>query len=111
MFYVYLLQSVKDQSYYIGQTEDTSKRLNRHNAGLVPSTRLRKPWSLLGFEIYNTRKEARWREYRLKRNQAEKKKFIDKIKSHIKTALGPEAEGKGRAPAPTPMIRPRSSVD
>lgn len=76
MFYVYLLQSQKDSSFYIGQTEDLSSRLARHNAGFVHSTKQRAPWCLVGYEEYNTREEARWREYQLKANFSEKKKFV-----------------------------------
>ena len=33
-FYVYILQSEKDQSFYIGQTNDLMERLRRHSRGL-----------------------------------------------------------------------------
>ena len=80
MFYVYLLQSQKDNSYYIGQTDNTISRLERHNAGYVKSTKNKIPLKLIGFEEYKTRDEARWEEYNLKRDGLEKKKFIQKIK-------------------------------
>ncbi|NWG13301.1 MAG: GIY-YIG nuclease family protein, partial [Acidobacteria bacterium] len=31
--YVYILQSLADGRYYIGQTSDLQNRLQRHNAG------------------------------------------------------------------------------
>ena len=81
MFYVYLLKSNKDGSFYIGQTENIEKRLERHNNGLVASTKNRRPWSLIGTEEYPTRELARWREYKLKRSVGEKNKFIKKFTS------------------------------
>lgn len=79
MFYVYLLQSQRDGSFYVGQAENLEKRLARHNTGLVFSTKQRTPWQLLGFEEYNTRGEARWREYQIKTSFSQKKKFIAKF--------------------------------
>ncbi|MDP3875171.1 MAG: GIY-YIG nuclease family protein [bacterium] len=33
MFYTYIIQSLKDKSFYIGSTSDLKKRLNQHNNG------------------------------------------------------------------------------
>ncbi|MBI2024006.1 GIY-YIG nuclease family protein [Candidatus Giovannonibacteria bacterium] len=33
MYYIYILQSQKDRSYYTGITEDLKQRLREHNAG------------------------------------------------------------------------------
>ncbi|MDP3999482.1 MAG: GIY-YIG nuclease family protein [bacterium] len=82
MFYVYLIQSEKDNSFYIGQTEDVEKRLAKHNSGKVITTKNRVPWKLLGHEEYPDRNMARFREYRLKRSFSEKKKFISKFCLH-----------------------------
>jgi putative endonuclease len=79
MFYVYLLKSLKDGNYYIGQTENIEARLKYHNRGRVKSTKNRRPFILIGAEEYQTRKESRWREYNLKINTNERKKFIDKL--------------------------------
>jgi len=66
MYYVYVLLSKKDGKFYIGQTNNLKKRLNRHYAGLVKSTRHRRPLELLLFEEYATRSEAMKRETFLK---------------------------------------------
>ncbi|PIP30032.1 excinuclease ABC subunit C [Candidatus Jorgensenbacteria bacterium CG10_big_fil_rev_8_21_14_0_10_54_38] len=79
MFYVYLIQSKRNDSFYIGQTDDVGARLVKHNAGQVASTKFRRPWKLVGFENYLTRREARWREYTLKHNLSEKRKFLKKF--------------------------------
>lgn len=75
MYKVYLLQSKKDGTYYIGQTDNIENRLNRHNSGKVRSTKNKVPWELIKFETYKSRDEARWREYNLKRNSNLRKKF------------------------------------
>ena len=81
MFYVYLIRSTIDNSLYIGQSENIEERLNRHNAGFVASTKNKGPWALVGFEEYQTRELARWREYKLKKSIGEKRKFIKKLMS------------------------------
>ena len=79
MYYVYLLQSTVDDKYYIGQTSNISKRLLEHNSGNEKSTKHRKPFKLLGYEIYKTRNEAMWRERELKKSAYKRKKFINKF--------------------------------
>jgi putative endonuclease len=64
--YVYILQSLKDGRYYIGETSDVSARLSFHNAGLQRSTRNRRPFKLILVEEYNTREEALVREKQIK---------------------------------------------
>lgn len=81
MFYVYLLQSEKDKTFYIGQTENLEERVKRHNDGYVFSTKKKAPLNLIGHEQYATREEARWREHILKHSYLEKKKFIAKFLS------------------------------
>ena len=78
MYYVYLIQSKKDKKYYIGQTDNIRKRLQQHNNGLVRATKHRGPFQLIGYEVYKTRNEARWREYNLKKSAWQRKKFIIK---------------------------------
>lgn len=66
---VYLLQSKKDKSFYIGYTRDVKKRLKEHNQGLNLSTKHSKPWELIFFEAYISQKDARRRERYLKTSQ------------------------------------------
>ncbi len=81
MHFVYLLKSLKDNKYYIGQTDDVQKRLERHNCGQVQSTKSRRPLRLIGFESYKSRDEARWFEYNLKNHSDKKKKFIKQLET------------------------------
>ncbi len=62
MFFVYILQSLKDRKTYVGQTDNIEKRIKLHNAGLVKSTKHRVPFKLLLLEKFSTRAEAMKRE-------------------------------------------------
>lgn len=81
MFYVYILQSLKDLGYYIGQTEDLDARIEKHNKGRVKSTKSRRPFKLHKKEVFSTRGEARKRENYLKKLKGgnEFKKIIGNI--------------------------------
>ncbi len=75
---MYILVSQVDGSLYTGSADDIPKRLGRHNKGLVKSTRSKKPYELGYFEIFQSRAEAMWREWELKKkwNTDRKKKLI-----------------------------------
>lgn len=80
MYYLYLLQSKKDGNYYIGQTKNIKKRLYQHNTGLIRAIKHRGPLKLIGYKVYKSRNEARWREYQLKKHGDKKANFIDDLK-------------------------------
>ena len=63
MFYVYVLQSLKDKKFYIGFTsQQPDKRLEGHNKGNTSSTRKRRPFKLVYYEAHTSQKDARRRE-------------------------------------------------
>ena len=66
MFYVYLIKSRKDNQLYTGLTNNLKRRIKEHNNGLVYSTRSRKPFDLIYYEAFNSKKDARIRESNLK---------------------------------------------
>ena len=66
MFYVYILQSMRDGSYYIGQTNNVSNRLERHNSRRQLATRFKVPWELVYTEPFDTRSQAVKRELEIK---------------------------------------------
>jgi putative endonuclease len=84
MFYVYVLKSLVKNRYYVGYTNDISSRLQRHNYGDVRSTRKFRPWMLLGFETYERRSEARWRERELKNHSTKRKEVIKSLEENIR---------------------------
>jgi predicted GIY-YIG superfamily endonuclease len=59
MHYVYLLRSIPhpDQTY-IGLTSDLKSRLDKHNEGGSPHTAKSKPWSLVHYSAFDTRKKT-----------------------------------------------------
>lgn len=66
MVFVYVLQSIKDEGFYVGICKDLTKRLGKHNKGGVRSTKFRKPFKIVYSEIYEDYKRARVREKELK---------------------------------------------
>ena len=65
-FYVYILQSLSDFSFYRGYTEDPIVRLQRHNNGESEYTSRKVPWKLVHLEYYASKREALIREKSLK---------------------------------------------
>lgn len=82
MYYVYILFSLKDNKFYVGKTKDLIKRLERHNKGLVRSTKHRRPLKLIYQEIYKTAREAYLREKELKLPS------VGKFKKELRNKLG-----------------------
>ena len=62
MWYLYVLQSLKDKHLYIGISRDPNKRLKMHNAGMTRSTRSRRPFKLIYVEKCKNLNEARKKE-------------------------------------------------
>jgi len=83
MFHVYLIKSLKDDSIYIGYTDNIKKRLIKHNQGEVNYTSKHKPFKLIYLESYLSEKDARKREYKLKHNGGQR----DFLKENLKDSL------------------------
>jgi putative endonuclease len=66
MCYVYVLQSLKDNHWYTGSTNDLKSRFIRHNSGEIESTRHRRPFQLIYYEACLNGHDARLREKYLK---------------------------------------------
>ncbi len=65
-YFVYLLQSKKDSSLYVGCTYNLRKRVYEHNHGRSYHTKKYAPWELLYFEGYKNKHDAFKREQSLK---------------------------------------------
>lgn len=66
MFYVYCLKSEKDDSVYIGYTNDLKRRLVEHNLGKSFSTKNKIPFKLVYYEAYSSQSDAKYCEKNLK---------------------------------------------
>ncbi|MCX6745155.1 MAG: GIY-YIG nuclease family protein [Candidatus Parcubacteria bacterium] len=84
MYYLYILQSLKDNGYYIGISDNPEKRLTEHNSGKTKSTKSRIPFTLKYQESYNTKIEARKREIILKKNYYIRKELLNSIGFNLK---------------------------
>ena len=62
-YFVYVLRSKKDRRRYIGYTSNLDRRLREHQAGLVTSTRNRRPLELIYSETFSDKKIAQAREH------------------------------------------------
>ena len=79
-YYVYILKSEKTNRYYVGQTNDVEKCLERHNNGLVKSTKPYLPWKVCYFEVFSSRSEAILREREIKAKKS--KKYLEYLISN-----------------------------
>ena len=73
--FVYILYSEKRSRYYVGETANIDKRLERHNQGRVPSTRYGLPWELVLQIEVASKTEALLLERKIKKRGA--KRYID----------------------------------
>ena len=62
MFYVYILESLKDNKLYIGYSDNLRRRFEEHNNGKVPITKNRRPFKLIFYEAYQNQQDATERE-------------------------------------------------
>jgi putative endonuclease len=68
-YYVYILESAKNKSLYVGYTNDLRRRFKQHNDGFVTYTRKYVPWTLIHYEAYYNKDDAMRREKYLKTSQ------------------------------------------
>ena len=66
MFFLYILKSNLNGSYYVGSCRDVVVRIALHNRGSVKATKRYLPWELVYKEEYESLKEARRRELQVK---------------------------------------------
>lgn len=71
-FYVYIIQSFVDNTFYIGQCEDLDIRVSKHNEGMSKYSSTKRPWKLVYFERYSSRSEALKREKEIKKKKSSK---------------------------------------
>ncbi len=62
MYYVYILESMKDSNFYTGYTNDLQRRSVEHNEGKSFFTAPRRPFKLVYYEAYSHKEDAKARE-------------------------------------------------
>ena len=58
MKYVYILESLEGQHFYVGITDELSARLAKHNAGEVSHTAKYRPWRIKTYIALSNEKQA-----------------------------------------------------
>jgi putative endonuclease len=74
MYTLYILHSKTVDRYYIGYTNDLTRRLREHNRVKGKFTDVGIPWEVVYTESYNAKKDAMTREKYIKSRKS--KKFI-----------------------------------
>ena len=82
MYYTYVLQSEKDDKFYVGFTKDLKLRFEKHLKGQVESTKDRRPFNLIYYEACLSQNDATKRERYLKTYLG--KQFLhNRLKSYL----------------------------
>jgi putative endonuclease len=76
-YFVYILRSLTNGTYYIGSTQDISQRLDRHNQGRSKYTKPGKPWELIYSEEHPNRASTTKREREIKTRKS--KTYIESV--------------------------------
>jgi putative endonuclease len=58
MKYVYILESLGSEHFYVGITDDLRARLVKHNAGEVPHSSKYKPWRVKTYVAFSDEQRA-----------------------------------------------------
>ncbi|MBG6130487.1 putative endonuclease [Aquimarina sp. EL_43] len=66
IYTVYIIQSLKDDSFYIGYSANIEERINKHNNGNSRYTSKKIPWKLAYTEEFSSKSDAIKRERFLK---------------------------------------------
>ena len=85
---VYILQSDRDGSYYVGQTSNLEERVRRHNQGRSLYTKSKTPWTLVYSEAFHSCGEAMRREREIKG-----KKYREYVEHLVRAYPGSPGEG------------------
>ena len=73
-YYTYIIESITNQRWYIGHTNDIDRRLSEHNSGQNKSTKGKGPWKLIFLRTFDNNLDAN--KFELKLKKLRNKKFI-----------------------------------
>lgn len=86
IYFVYVLESLRDGKRYVGFTVNLKKRLTEHNNGLSFATKPRLPMKLIYFEACTNKEDAQRREKYLKTTRG--RRFLAKrLESYYQSKL------------------------
>ena len=78
-YYVYVIESLVDGSFYKGFSENPIRRLDEHNRGESQYTSTKIPWKLVYVEACATKSDALKREKIIKKS--DRRRLLEMIKS------------------------------
>jgi putative endonuclease len=76
-YFVYIIESLKDGSYYVGSTQNLTERIKRHNQGRSTYTKPKRPWELVFSEEHIDRSSATKQEKEIKSKKS--KSYIEAL--------------------------------
>ena len=82
-YYVYIIKSEVDGTYYKGSSENYMRRFEEHNAGLSKYTSNKIPWVLVYVEEHPDKRSALIRERKLKKCKAEYFEWLIRQQTNI----------------------------
>ncbi|MCL6258763.1 GIY-YIG nuclease family protein [Aquiflexum sp. TKW24L] len=76
-YFVYILKSYSDGSFYVGSTSDPAERLKKHNSPHKGYTGKKHPWEFVYVEKFLTKSDAIKRESFIKRQKSKQYYWAD----------------------------------
>ena len=58
MYYIYIIESIKDKSTYTGYTKNIKRRLNEHNSGNSKYCNVKRPYKLIWYCAFLEKRKA-----------------------------------------------------
>ena len=77
VYFVYIIESEIDGTYYVGASQDPMARLEKHNSNHKGFTARKQPWKLVYTETYQNKTEALRREVFLKKQKS--REFLETL--------------------------------
>ncbi len=107
--YLYIVKSLRNERIYVGVTNCVESRLDKHNNGLVHSTKIDKPYRVIHAEEFENLLLARRREKFLKSHQGRRvlrNSLLNKIARHKEGGPSKSVQGVEDAAKNLPGRRP-----